>query len=586
MWLRKRHITVRIGVLVATLLLGTAAAAQARPSSLNLRQPLGLGAARHQPGVRAQAPTPQDLAASVQQTAGVPLSQVTAVNVCGDPQPGHAACAAQKLVLRSGHRLVHPHVTPHLTFTQVFPRHRSGAPAATPAAIAQGSMSASPASAPGAGTPAYLQQAYDLTYLSQTAGASDTVAIIDAGDDLSAQGDLATYRSTYGLPPCTSGNGCFTKVNQTGGASPMPSPAGSDWEAEISLDLDAVSALCPNCHILLVEANSSQTSDLDTGIATAIALGANQVSNSWSGTSSVPLGVGSFSGASIIAATGDHGYPGAGVDNYPAAFPGVTAAGGTTLSGAAGGTSTRGYTESAWSLNSSGVGWGGGSGCDIHEPKPAFQADTGCSGRAYSDVSADANPDTGLRVYDTGNGGWFVEGGTSLATPLIAAFEALTGVNGATAQWAYSDSALLNDPVSGSTGSCAAAIAYICNAATGYDGPTGIGSISGAIVSRRPGHRRSGDRRRHHQLLRPDGRVEHRHARRRRVPQRPGHHVLLAVRDLDRLRPADHSSGRRLGHRARHRPGEPHRPDLAASPTTTGWWRPTATAPTTATTTR
>ncbi len=483
MWLRKRHISVRIWVLVATLLLGTAAAAQARPSDLNLRQPLGLGTVHHQAGVRAEAPSPRALAASVQQAAGVPLSQVTAVSVCGAPEIDHAACAAQQLVLRSDHRLVHPHVKRQPTFTQVFPRHHSAAPAATP----QGSMSSTPVAAPTAGTPAYLQQAYDLTYLSQTAGAGDTVAIVDVGDDLAAQGDLATYRSTYGLPPCTAANGCFAKVNQTGAASPMPSPAASDWEAEISLDLDAVSALCPNCHILLVETNSSSLADLDAGIAAAVSLGADQVSNSWAGTSSTPVGVGTFSGAAVIAATGDHGYPGAGVDNYPAAFPGVTAAGGTTLSGAAGGTSTRGYTESAWALNSSGVGWGGGSGCDTREPKPAYQGDTGCTGRSYADVSADANPDTGLRVYDTGNGGWLVEGGTSLATPLIAAFEALTGVNGATAQWAYSDSALLNDPVAGSTGSCAGGIAYICNAGTGYDGPTGIGSISGAIVAGAPG---------------------------------------------------------------------------------------------------
>ncbi len=479
---------MRVLLLAVAMLLGASAAAQAQAPTLNLRQPLGLGAAHHQPGVRAPAPSPQALATAVQQTAGVPESQVAAVDVCGAPQPGHAACAAQELVLRSSHRLLHPHVTPHPTFTQLFPRHRRGAPASAQAAAPQGSMSSTPVSAPAAGTPAYLQQAYDLTYLSQTAGASDTVAIVDAGDDPNAQGDLATYRSTYGLPSCTAGNGCFTKVNQSGAASPLPGPAGSSWESEISLDLDAVSALCPNCHILLVETNSSSISDLDSGIGAAIGLGANQISNSWAGTASAPAGVGSFSGgAAIIAATGDHGYPGAGVDNYPAAFPGVTAAGGTTLSGAAGGTSTRGYTESAWSLNSSGIGWGGGSGCDTQEPKPTYQADTGCTGRAYADVSADANPDTGLRVYDTGNGGWIVEGGTSLATPLIAAFEALTGVSGATAQWAYTDSALLNDPVTGSTGSCAAGFSYICNAGTGYDGPTGIGSISGAIAAGAPG---------------------------------------------------------------------------------------------------
>jgi hypothetical protein len=489
MWLRTRHIPVRISMLAAALVLGTGATAHAQPSTLNLRQPLGLGALHHQPGLRAAAPSPQALAASVQQTAGVALSQVTAVNVCGAPGAGHAACAAQDLVLRSSHRLVHPHVTPHPTFTQVFPHHHAPAAPApvAPAAAPQGSMSQTPANAPGAGTPAYLQQAYDLTYLSQTAGARDTVAIVDAGDDINAQLDLATYRSNYGLPPCTAGNGCLSKVNQSGAASPLPAPAGSGWETEISLDLDAVSALCPNCHILLVEANSSSLTDLDAGIAAAVGLGANQVSNSWAGTASGPFGVSSFPGAAIIAATGDHGYVGAGVDNYPAAFPGVTAAGGTTLSGAAGGTSKRGYTESAWSLNSSGTGWGGGSGCDTQEPKPTYQTDTGCPGRSYADLSADANPDTGLKVYDSGGGGWLVVGGTSLATPLIAAFEAVTGVNGASAQWAYSDSALLNDPVAGSTGSCAALIAYICNAGTGYDGPTGIGSISGAIVTGAPG---------------------------------------------------------------------------------------------------
>ena len=570
MWLRQRHIYVRVCVLVTALVLGAAAAAQAQPSSVNLRQPLGLGAVRHLPGVRAVAPSPQALAASVQQTAGVPLSQVTAVNVCGAPEPGHAACAAQELVLRSSHRLVHPHVRPHPTFTQVFPRHH---PAAGPAAAPQGSMSSTPASAPGAGTPAYLQQAYDLTYLSQTAGAGDTVAIVDSGDDINAQLDLATYRSTYGLPPCTAGNGCFAKVNESGAASPLPTPAGSDWESEISLDLDAVSALCPNCHILLVETNSSSITDLDAGIAAAISLGANQVSNSWAGTASGPVGVSAFSGAAIIAATGDHGYPGAGVDNYPAAFPGVTAAGGTTLSGAAGGTSTRGYTESAWALNSSGIGWGGGSGCDTHEPKPAYQADSGCTGRSYADVSADANPDTGLRVYDSGNGGWFVVGGTSLATPLIAAFEALTGVNGATAQWAYTDSALLNDPVAGSTGSCAAGIAYICNAGTGYDGPTGIGSISGAIVPGAPGigGPAIGDGATNSYAQTVGTTTAS--ADRRRLPQRPGHHLLLAVRHLDRLRPAD---------RRRCTPGRARRRSTAqaslsgltpVSPTTTAWWR-------------
>ena len=117
-----------------------------------------------------------------------------------------------------------------------------------------------------------------------------------------------------------------------------------------------------------------------------------------------------------------------GADAYPAGLPNVTAAGGTTLTAASGGDSARGFSESAWSLNSD--GWGGASGCDLQEPKPSYQTDMGCTGRSYADLSADADPDTGLLIYDSGNGGWAQYGGTSLASPLIAAYEAVTGVTG------------------------------------------------------------------------------------------------------------------------------------------------------------
>jgi hypothetical protein len=242
-----------------------------------------------------------------------------------------------------------------------------------------------------------------------------------------------------------------------------------------------VSALCPNCHILLVEGSANGGTDLYNGIATAQALGANQISNSWGAVSAAPPGGGDYRGVAVLAGTGDSGYPGAGQDVYPAAYPSVTAVGGTTLTAAGG---PRGFAETAWSLSS---GWGGGSGCDLNEPKPAYQTDTGCSGRAYADVSADASPATGLSVYDSGQGGWIVMGGTSLATPLTAAFEGVTGVSGTTAQWAYTDSALLNDPAAGTTGTCPATLLYICTGQPGYDGPTGAGSISGAIVPGAPG---------------------------------------------------------------------------------------------------
>jgi hypothetical protein len=468
---------------VGVVLLMAVPAAHAASPRLDLKQPLSAARTGQASGVAAPAPSRAAVAQSLAVQTGLTPAQVTAVNVCGAPAPGRAACAAQALVLRSDHARVHPRVHAGPTFTQVFPRRRSRAAAVAQAASPAAQGTASPAP----GTPAYLQQAYDLSFLSQTAGSTKSVAVVNAYDDPNAEADLAMYRSKYGLAPCTTANGCFRKVNQAGAATPMPS-GNSNWEQEESLDLDAVSALCPNCHLLLVEANSSSLSDLDAAIATAAGLGATQISNSWAASGSSPQGTGSFPvGPAIIAAAGDHGYLGAGTDNYPAAFPQVTAAGGTTLSVASSAGSLRGFSEAAWSLNSSSTGWGGTSGCDLAETKPAWQADTGCAGRSYADVSADANPETGLTVYDSGGGGWLQMGGTSLAAPLIAAFEAVTDVNGASAQWAYAASGLLNDPTTGSSGACAAAITYICNAGRGYDGPTGTGSISGAVVAGAPG---------------------------------------------------------------------------------------------------
>lgn len=426
-----------------------------------------------QAGVRAQAAGAQAIAGVLSQATGLAPSQVTTQAACAAARPGFARCDAQALVLSSDHARVRPLVHGGPTFTQVFPSSRRGIPSVEPA---DGSAPPEP------DTPAWLQQAYDLTYLSQTAGSGDTVAVVDVGDDPTAESDLAVFRSTYGLPACSSASGCFQKVNESGSASPLPAPD-SAWVAEESLDLDAVSALCPNCHILLVEASSASIDDLDQGVTAAARRHANQISNSWSDSSTTPVtGQYTFPGVAVIAATGDQGYMGQGWDAYPAALPGVTAVGGTSLAAATAGQSARGFSESAWSLVD---GWGATSGCDLNESKPAYQLDTGCTGRAYADLSADADPDTGLMIYDDGN--WWQYGGTSLATPLIAAYEAVTGVSGASPQWAYTDSGLLNDPTGGSNGACPQDISYICNAGPGYDGPTGIGSISGAVAAGAPG---------------------------------------------------------------------------------------------------
>jgi subtilase family serine protease len=311
-----------------------------------------------------------------------------------------------------------------------------------------------------------LQSAYNLP--SSTAGSGQTVAIVDAYNDPNAESDLAVYRSQFGLSACTTANGCFKKVDQTGGTK---YPRGnSGWAEEISLDLDMVSAICPNCHILLVEASSNSFTNLGTAVNTAVSLKANVVSNSYGGSeSSTETSYASYynhPGVIITASSGDSGY---GVQS-PAAFNTVVAVGGTSLSRSS---TTRGWSEAAWS--------GAGSGCSAYITKPGWQTDSGCARRTVADVSAVADPNTGVSVYDTyGQGtGWMVFGGTSVASPLVASVYALAGnassVNAASSL--YSHTSNLNDVTSGSNGSCGGS--YLCTSGPGYDGPTGLGTPNG-----------------------------------------------------------------------------------------------------------
>jgi subtilase family serine protease len=310
--------------------------------------------------------------------------------------------------------------------------------------------------------PTDLQSAYSLP----AAGSGQTVAIVDAFDDPTAESDLSDYRAYYGLPACTTANGCFRKVNQNGGTLPMP-PANPDWGLEISLDLDMVSAVCPNCHILLVESNTNLDSDLYTAEDTAAALGANAVSNSWGGSeySGETADDAHFNhpGVAITASSGDNGY---GV-SYPAASRYLTAVGGTSLTRGGG---TRGWTESAWS--------GAGSGCSAYEAKPSWQTDSGCARRTVSDVSAVADPNTGVAVLYGGL--WWTVGGTSASSPIIASLYALAGNAGSVnaGSYPYSHTSGLFDVTAGSNGSCSPS--YLCTGVAGYDGPTGLGTPNGS----------------------------------------------------------------------------------------------------------
>ena len=418
-------------------------------------------------------------------------ASVAPVAACAPANSVRATCLAQILGVRGTSALVHPRLRRPSSIYRFTRSRARGSHVATAAVAAAG--------APQPGTPAYLQQAYDLAYLSQTAGTGETIALVDAYDDPNAESDLAAYRAEFGLQACTTANGCFAKYDQNGGTN-YPTTVDSGWELETSLDLDAVSALCPKCHIDLIEANSSGASDLAAAQLEAGTLpGVSAISDSWdvdlSGRQARDFpttGDYTFPGITTVAASGDSAYPGASSNDFPAALSGVLAAGGTTLEPASssGIQSVRGFTETAWSLAIvNGLPTGTGSGCNLGASKPAYQTDTGCTGRSYSDISADADPDTGMQVYDSDYGGWVVVGGTSEASPLIASYYALVG-SAATAQgpsWAYANAALLNDPVSGSNGSCSVSISYICNAGPGYDGPTGVGSISGAVVTGAPG---------------------------------------------------------------------------------------------------
>jgi subtilase family serine protease len=321
----------------------------------------------------------------------------------------------------------------------------------------------------GAYDPAYLQSAYNLQSAANSAGAGRTVAIVDAYDAPNAESDLASYRSFFGLPTCTSTTGCFRKVDQFGGTNFPGGNAG--WAQDISLDLDMVSAVCPNCSILLVEARSNSLADLviavdyAASVSAVVAISNSYSSGEWSGETGLDSHY-NHPGVAITASSGDNGY---GVQ-FPAASRFVTAVGGTTLNQLTN-AGTRSATETVWS--------GAGSGCSAYELKPTWQVDRGCPSRTVADVAAVADPNTGVWVRY--NSAWYIFGGTSVASPIVASVYALAGSSRATsaspAAYPYGDARGLFDISIGSNGSCSGN--YLCTGATGYDGPTGLGTPNG-----------------------------------------------------------------------------------------------------------
>jgi hypothetical protein len=353
-------------------------------------------------------------------------------------------------------------------------------------------------------SPAQLQSAYNLT----SASAQDnlingtsavTIAVVDAYDDPTAAADLATYRQQWGLPACDTSTeaGCVTKVNEHNQTSTLPGapPAtAGDWTFQESADLDTVSAVCPYCHILLYEANSASLADL--GQAEVSAEDASDlIDNSWGsqeffGESAedrlyfAPTST-NTPGHAIVFPAGNNGSH----TEWPAASQDVTAVGGTTLT--ADSSVARGYDETAWAAT--------GSGCTTAEAKPAWQTadDTspdGCLNRTMNDVAADADPATGVSVYDSTaysgsavtarTAGWNVAGGTSVASAIITSVYALNGLpkpGTYPSSYSYENNSSSNfyRVTSGTDGTCETARAYLCTAAAGYNGPAGLGTPDG-----------------------------------------------------------------------------------------------------------
>jgi subtilase family serine protease len=323
-----------------------------------------------------------------------------------------------------------------------------------------------------AGTPPFKPSDIHTGYnLPNTGSGTPTIAIVDAFDDPNAEADLGTFDAMFGLPACTTANGCFRKVNQNGGTAPPPSDVG--WSVEISLDIQWAHAICQNCHILLVEANDNSFTNLGAAVNRAAAMGANIISNSYGGTE---FG-GSISAYNhpftvITASTGDNGF--AAGTQFPASAPTVVAVGGTSLHL----NSSGGYvSESAWN--------GAGSGCSSFYSSKRFmrasQTATCGTRRGEADVSAVADPNTGVGVYDSfGEPGLIQLGGTSVSAPLIAGVYGLANNFSATkypGQLPYKHASSLHDITSGNNGSCGGN--RICTAMGGWDGPTGLGSPNG-----------------------------------------------------------------------------------------------------------
>ncbi len=480
-------------------------------------------------------------AAKASALSPLPRSDYGVRSVCGAPVLGHVSCLALELLPTTSAARARTHPLGMRTANAI----RAGS-------AAQGAYGLGPQQLRNAYFPGEEPRA--------PASQPQTIAIVDAYNDLGAEADLRVYDEEFALPACSAANGCFEQVNQKGEGGKLPFPSSGQerhaaellcedatapgnereaaceaveeadgWSLEMSLDIEMAHAICQNCHIVLVEAENSGYASLEAAEGTAArprgggGVGAGEVSNSWGGGEPASESEAfNHPGVVVTAASGDSGYLrrkeiGSGVE-YPASSPHVVSVGGTSLK-------MMGVGGQAWASESI---WGGsGGGCSVNFPAPAWQrgvsdwSSVGCgtgsqSKRAANDVAADADPYTGVAVYDSvpylspgeppRDGrppGWTPLGGTSAASPIVASMFALAGGSHGVAypaQTLYSHlgSGLLHDITEGGNGACEGFYedgcsgslvplsledcgqgALICNASAGYDGPSGVGSADG-----------------------------------------------------------------------------------------------------------
>ncbi|HTB73828.1 MAG TPA: MYXO-CTERM sorting domain-containing protein [Polyangiaceae bacterium] len=359
---------------------------------------------------------------------------------------------------------------------------------------------------PGSMTPKDVLAAYQIP--PSTAANGKIVALIEL-PSVHGMDDVNAYRKQFGIPalpacpvdgsgvPTPNGTACFARVGEDGTTNSVTTTDCAGWSGETGLDMDMVSAACPDCSIVLVEA--SDTTDLDKmNHVAATVVGAAAASNSWGGPETGADDPSPYDNANMLvfAASGDSGYDneqegyGAGT-SYPASVPSVVAVGGTTLQLTGGS-----YSEVAWNDSSGqnglfggGVG-AGGSGCSTEFPRPAWQALPGftfgsCSKRASVDMAAAAqfDPTTmggGIAAYDIDDDGWNSVEGTSAASPLTAAIMVRLGLAGKDNHALFYDHIEdFNDVTSGSNDNDGLCSDVMCIAGKGWDGPTGLGTPNG-----------------------------------------------------------------------------------------------------------